>query len=294
MNASRRCDCPHNEQAVGWALHVLEPDEEMAVLLHLPRCSSCQVAVLEAERVLASLGASIEQIDPPASLRHTLLARVAETPQHPLMLRPRTSPEAAPQPLPAEPPPSRHRRDVENDDAALPPSTAPAARPSWFSQRGRRLIAASVALIGVLTVAGLSVRTTQVAERVAETAQAQTQTLAEIITQLDEPGTAHATLATPDGAKLAAVVVHDGQRTLVTAGLAPNARERDTYVVWGTGDGAPRPIAVFDVGGTGPDVRSVGFASEADGFSGYAISLEPGRAAPASPSTVVARGQVET
>lgn len=288
MNPSRRRDCPLNEQAVGWALHALEPDEEMEVLLHLPRCPSCQVAVLDAERILAALGASVEQIEPPATLRDALLAGAADTPQHSPMLRPRTSPEPDRQPLPEVSGTSRRRRGLDGDDPP-PRVVAPGKRSAWFSRRGRRLVAASLALVGVLTAGGLAIRATGPAE----TAQTQAQTLAEIVTQLDEPGTTHATLAAADGAALAAVVVHDGRRTLVTAGLAPNASERDTYVVWGTGNGAPRPIATFDVDGLGTDVRTVGAASEADGFSGYAISLEPGRTAPASPTTVVASGLVE-
>ena len=68
MNA-RHQRCPLNEQAVGWALHALEPDEEMAVLLHVPECPSCQAAAREAEDVLAHLGSSVEQVEPPRSLR---------------------------------------------------------------------------------------------------------------------------------------------------------------------------------------------------------------------------------
>jgi hypothetical protein len=288
MNPARRRNCSLNEQAVGWALHALEPDEEMEVLLHLPRCPFCQTAVLEAERILAALGASVEQIEPPTTLRDALLAGAAETSQHPPMLRPRTSPGGH-QSLPEVPATSRrHRRALDGDNSS-PRVPAADDRPSWFSRRGRRLFAASLALVGVLTAGGLAIRATELAE----TAQTQAQTLAEIVTQFDEPGTTHATLAAADGAALAAVVVHDGRRTLVTAGLAPNASERETYVVWGTGNGAPLPIATFDVGGAGTDVRNVGSASQADEFAGYAISLEPGRTAPASPTTVVASGQVE-
>ena len=34
--------CTRTEQAVGWALRALEPDEEMAVELHVPTCSAFQ------------------------------------------------------------------------------------------------------------------------------------------------------------------------------------------------------------------------------------------------------------
>ncbi len=53
MNAPE--DCPLTQQAVGWALHALEPDEEMAVLLHMPQCSACRAAAHDAEQVLSWL-----------------------------------------------------------------------------------------------------------------------------------------------------------------------------------------------------------------------------------------------
>ena len=75
--------CPRNEEAVGWALHSLEPDAEIAVAMHLPQCDSCRTVAGEAGEVLAYLGAAVEQLDPPPSLRDRLMAAVADTPQQP-------------------------------------------------------------------------------------------------------------------------------------------------------------------------------------------------------------------
>lgn len=277
-------DCPLTQQAVGWALHALEPDEEMAVLLHLPQCPTCRNAAIEAEQVLAGLGASIPLVEPPAGLRDRLLAYAARTPQHPPVLRPRTSPEDPP---PVEPPGRRLRLDAED---ATPSRARRFA--SWGGGRGRRLVAASLAAVAVLSVGGLVVRTTQLEQqRDAEIAQAQG--LSELIGQLGEPGSRHALLVdSTTGATVAAVVVHDGQRQVYTVDLPANGSD-NIYVAWGINPGAdPVPVGTFDVAAADQGPRTVGSTAEAEEFAQYAISIEPGHTAPASPTQVVASGQV--
>jgi hypothetical protein len=173
--------CSLNEQAVGWALHALEPDEEMAVLLHLQQCASCQAAVRDAEDVLADLGASVEQIEPPPSLREALLERAADTPQRAPLLRPRTSPETVRPPT--ETPEPRHRTAAEERAGSVGPRDTRPSRGSWLSRRGRRLVAASIALIGVLTVGGLAVRTAQLEQQ----RDAQAQNAADLVTPARPP-----------------------------------------------------------------------------------------------------------
>lgn len=289
MNDRTGSSCPLEEQAVGWALHALEPDEEMAVRIHLPQCAPCRAVVRDTEALLGGLGAALEQTDPPAHLRANLLARAAETPQfRGAALGPRRSPES-------DVHAARHRRG-QAATPARPPVAGPPAAPSRGPGRRpsrRRIIAAALAVAGVLGFAGLGVYTAQVQQQRDENI-ARSETLADIITRLDQPGAQLATLAADDGTPVAAVVVADGVRTVVTAGLAPNATADSTYVLWGVGAGSPSPIGTFDVAGTGAVVHSVGSAAEGEGFGAYAISIEPGRAAPATPTTVVASGQVET
>ncbi len=283
-----------NEQAVAWALHALEPDEEMAVLLHLPQCASCQEAVRDAEEVLSGLGAAVEQVDPPPSLRENLLARAAETPQHPSVTEP---PARAQTPPPVQAgagdPAPRHRAE-DRRDRTRPADGRPGAR-SWLSRRGRRILAASLALAAVLTVGGLAVRTAQLEQqRDAEIAQAQS--LEDLLRMVDQPGAQHALLTAEDGTTVAAVLVADGQRQVMPLGLEPNATDNTTYVLWGmTGpdDTTPQAVGTFDVAPAERGLRPVGSVGEADGFSLYAISIEQGRTAPASPSGVIASGQVE-
>ena len=56
---------------------------------------------------------------------------------------------------------------------------------------------------------------------------------------------------------------------------------------------APRPIATFDVTDAEAAVHSVGPDVPADGFSAFAVSIEPGHTAPATPTTVLASGALE-
>ncbi|WP_433038861.1 anti-sigma factor domain-containing protein [Actinomycetospora sp. CA-053990] len=107
------------------------------------------------------------------------------------------------------------------------------------------------------------------------------------------PGVTHATLASPDGA-LVGLVVDDGSGARVlTSGLGANGAD-EVYVLWGLADGTPRPLGTFDVTQQTPAVSSVPSTTAAVPFAGFAVSIEPGRTAPATPTRVVASGQVGT
>jgi len=308
MRPAQDFRCPQAEQSVGWALHALEPAEEAEAAAHVPTCEECRVLVDETEELLAMLGSSEQTSEPPAELRAGLLARVEETPQQltlPLpSLRPASSAPAPPPLSPAQtqpaPPPQRppaleperapeQAQPTPDQPPSEPsgPSRAPQARPRRWQLA---LVAAAVAV--ALGIGGLAIHTASVEQqRDAETSQ--TQQLASLLSELQRPGAKAAMLTPPNGAPVAAVVVADGERKLITVGMMPNPTSTHTYVLWGIGTGPPQALDAFDVtqGTTGP--RRVGSADEADSFTGYAISLEPGRSAPASPSQVVASGQVQ-
>lgn len=319
-------ECPLTEQAVGWALHALEPDEEMAVLLHLPQCAACRAAAYDAEQVLAGLGGTVPLVEPPAGLRDRLMAEVAETPQRPPVLGPRAvEPDAArPVPSAAAPPAPVPLASVPTQGGAADRRSRPddedvesaAARRGGRSTRGGRrgrLVATALVAAAVISIGGLAVRTTQLErERDAETAQAQTlsgllaerererdaesaqaRTLSELIAELGEPDSRYALLADVDtGSTVAVVLVDDRQRRVYSLALPANAAD-SVYVAWGLpAGGAPVPLGTFDVAPAEPGPLPVGPASEAERFPQYAVSIEPGRVAPASPSTVVASGEV--
>jgi hypothetical protein len=268
--------CPMNDQAVAWALQALEPDEEQAMRTHLPGCRSCRDMVRETELVMGELAASAEPADPPARLRDNILAAAAETPQAPK---------------------SESLSDaggaVATGGGVVRPAPHGGAR--WWPGTGspRRLVAAAVAVVAVLGAAGgLVVHNIQGQQRDVQVAQPQT--LDGLVGQLQRPGTSRATLSTSAGEAVAAVLVSPSERTVVTAGLPPNNRADTTYVVWGLGTGEPRPLGAFDVLAPGPGVHEVGAVAAGPAFSSFAISLEPGRSLPATPTTVVASGAVQT
>ena len=120
-----RPTCTRTEQAVGWALHALEPDEEIAVERHVPTCPDCSAAVRDTQAVMAQLATAVEQVDPPARLRASILDAAAATPQ----VRPQAARAAA---ALARAPPAAH---VPSDGSSRsgpggprPPGPQPAGR----------------------------------------------------------------------------------------------------------------------------------------------------------------------
>jgi len=277
MTADQHFQCHYQFQVVGLALHSLEPDEEIDVLGHLPRCRPCRAVLTDAERALAELGAATQQMALPSGLRTRILAEAAETVQDltagPLFGAAGEAPEAkAP------------------EEQAQAPEGAAHARSG--PTRRRQLTAVGLMIVGIVGIGGLAYHSAQLSiERDTEIAQARE--LAEIVTGLTQPGARHATLTARNGAGLAAVIVQNGQRMLVVSGLAPNDAERETYVLWGIGGSGPRAVGVFDVNGVGTEVRTLGPDVSTDGFIKYAVSLEQGRAAPAIPTAVVASGDLQ-
>ncbi|MDT0351237.1 anti-sigma factor [Pseudonocardia charpentierae] len=272
MTGDVSSSCPSGEQAVGWVLRALEPDEESAFRAHLAQCDSCREVARETEQVTGLLAASPEQVEPPPRLRDAILTGAARTPQ---VHRPE---KEADEPEPAGP-------------VAAPSPRAGATGPEPARLRPRRwarlLVAAAAAFLMALT--GLTVYTVHLYQQW-NTEVTQVQRLAEVIVRSKQPGSVNVTLTT-DGRPVAAVMVVDGQLTLLSSELAPNDRATTTYVLWGLGDAdaAPLPIAAFDVVGSDAAPRWSGAAPGA--FSGYAASLEPGRTMPATPTSIVAAGQ---
>ncbi|MCE0764384.1 anti-sigma factor, partial [Pseudonocardia kujensis] len=130
------------------------------------------------------------------------------------------------------------------------------------------------------------------AERDAEAARAQS--IVAMIEQIARPGTTHAFLAPAEGGPVVAAVMADasGQQVL-PVDLPANGTDR-VYVLWGLpAQGTPAPLGTFDVRGGAAGTQSVGSSADGAGYAQFAISIEPGRVAPASPSQVVASGRAE-
>jgi len=280
--------CPMTRQIAGFALHALEPDEELAVLAHLPRCTACTAALRAHDEVLARLGSETIVLRPPAHLRECILAAASAA-----------APESPVSPVTLVSPAPRTGKAIWSgpatiDRAVAPRDAGPTARPTEPAHRARRrrrlagalLAAAATVAVGVLAgqTAGLQ------AQR--DTVVAQSRDLAGIVTGLDAPGSAHATLLDGHGTPLAAVVTDPTALHLVVADLPGNDASSSVYVLWGTGAGAPAAIGTFDAATGRTDVHTLPPASP--GFTGYAISHEHGHTAPVTPTEIVASGILAT
>ena len=268
-----------DELAVGWALHALEPEDEEAFAGHLAGCSRCALTVAETTEVMGAMATDLPPAEPSEGLRDRLRAAVEQTEQvpaaHPVQA-PR--PAAVPSRAPAAP--------VARPLAAVTESRDLDARPAWRRVLPNALVAAAAA--AVLGLGAWNVVLDDARDQAVASAEEQSR----IVDSLLEPGTATVAPLTSDGQRVATVVARDAQVQVVTQGLDPNDRESQTYVVWGmTDEEDPVALGTFDVVRSQTDVRTVGSTSTGlDDFSGYAISIEPGREAPAEPSEVVASG----
>lgn len=292
MSASPSPRCPQAEQSVGWALHALEPAEEVDAAAHLAVCQSCRELVDQAEEVLATLGSSAPTLVPPEELRVGLLARIAATPQQPITPPPTPDPAAPaekatpPQPHPALEPVHTSARAQPDPQRTKPRDDSPVHPRRW------RMALVAAAIIAALGIGALATRTAQV-DQLRSTQTAQAQELARLLSEIQRPGARAAALSPAGGTPVAAVLVTDGESQVITLGLPPNASPASTYVLWGIGPDAPRALGTFDITVADSGLHRVGSVKDADKFTGYAISVEPGRTAPNSPSLMVASGQVQ-
>jgi hypothetical protein len=91
----------------------------------------------------------------------------------------------------------------------------------------------------------------------------------------------------------AAVLVTPAGRTVVTAGLDPNDISTPPTSCGGSAPAIRARLRPFDVTTPGAGIHEIGDAGADRPFAAYAVSLEPGRTMPATPTTVVASGPVQ-
>jgi hypothetical protein len=277
-----------DELAVGWALHALEPEDESLFAAHLRTCDRCRQTVADTAEVMAALAGDLPQAEPSDGLRDRLRAAVAETEQ----VRPVELPEAPASRAPVvrpplvPSPPLGGASPYGNLRAPLPPRRID-ARPSWRRVLPTALVAAAVA--AVLALGAWNVVVTGDRDAARSTAEEQ----GRVLDSLLQPGRAAIAPLTENGSRIATVVARDGQVQVLADGLPVNDASNQVYVVWGMRNGTPVAIGTFDVVTPQMDVRTVGSAATGlDDYSAYALSIEPGRQAPTTPSEIVATGQV--
>ncbi|SNS48696.1 Anti-sigma-K factor rskA [Geodermatophilus pulveris] len=279
-----------DELAVGWALHALEPEDEELFAAHLPTCTRCRQTVAETVDVMGALADDLPPVAPPERLRERLRAAVEQTEQSPTGRADAGRGGPPVPPAAADRPPAERRPEAGWSGAhrATSPPGAADPRSSW-----RRVLPSALVAAGVAAVLALGTWNV-VLSSAREEAQAVAAEQAQLVDALLTPGEATIVPLSADGVTVATVVTREDRVQLVTNGLAPNDTEQQTYVAWGTTpSGAPTSLGTFDVTSQQPALETVGSGSAGlDAYTGYAVSLEPGREAPPEPTVVVAQGEV--
>lgn len=262
MTGERRGQpCPNEELAVGWAMHALEPNEEALLRDHLPGCARCQLTVRSTHEVMAVMGGSVRREEPPPRLRARLMNAIEHTPQEPQKPnQPRHAlPDAAPIPL-------RPRRS-----------------------RARVLLAAAAVLLVVAMGGAAAVKLNQLSGEVSAV-KLQNEQMNRALALSVDPKASHVPLtSTTSGEEIGTLVSTASDAAFVPERLSPNDSGH-IYVVWGTSTSPPVPLATFDLQAGAPNLLT--WSADAHKHNKFAVSIEPGRVAPAKPSTIVADGQV--
>jgi hypothetical protein len=250
--------CPHRDLAVGWALHALEPAEESLIAIHMPECPTCIKIAAETEEVGATLGLSVPEAIPSAELEQRILSVTGASRIAPVV------------PMGSS---TGGGRDITK-----------ASR-----QRVRELVAAA-AVILVAAAVVLGVRVVQLSGELNQ-AQRQVTGMSEAIQTAADPASIRVPLVAKNGSAVGMVLANQDQVAVVTTRLPSNSEDH-TYVLWGLNGEVPVALTAFDVAREAPAPHAVPAAGAPKKFTGYAVSLEPGRRAPATPTDVVASGQV--
>ena len=278
-----------DELAVGWALHALEPEDEELFAAHLPTCPRCRQTVAETTDVMGALAGDLPPADPPERLRERLRAAVEEVDQLPSPDRDGDRPARPVPPVAADGPTPERRPEVRSWGAHRAPLPLGAADPqsSW-----RRVLPSALVAAGVAAVLALGTWNV-VLSSARDEAQATAAEQAELVDALLIPGQATIAPLSDGGTTVATVVAREDRVQVVAHGLAPNDVQDQTYVVWGTAAGSATPLGTFDVTSPQPVLWTVGSGAPGlDAYTGYAVSLEPGREMPSEPTEVVAQGEV--
>lgn len=155
---------------------------------------------------------------------------------------------------------------------------------------GRRRLSRALVAAAAAAVVGLGVWNVRL-DAARDAAEARAGAQQEVVATLLEEGPATLVPVTDDdGRPVATVLRRDEAAQLVTHGLPANDRDENVYVLWGLTADGPEALGGFDVAGPEPALQPVIAEAPSGTWTGYAISLEPGRRPPPEPTDVVARG----
>lgn len=239
------------------ALGALPPDEREAVQAHIQTCESCRTELAGFQETVALLAAVSAEV-PPASLRRSVLAAVAVTPQLPPVDRP----------APASPPAVPIVRPEESGAAEIPDNVH-YLRP-WY----RRPVTWIAAAVAALVIGGGLVAVDQFRGQQQE-AQSPAQCVA--------TATDRSELTPASGQGVVTYSPSCGAVTVDVAGL-PALPDDRTYQLWALSDQAdvaPRSLGLLPQAADGrPQVVT---ESTQPGEVAVAVTAEPGQGS-ASPT----------
>ena len=249
--------------AAGHAFNALEPEDEHAFLAHLAGCDRCKRDLESYQGVGAGLAYGAEPAEPPADLgRRILDAAAAE--------RPATFPREAPVPLFRQP--GRERRAGRKWEPTFRLATVGTA--------------AAFALVLALTGWNVMLRADNV------TARASLAKRNAALRCLTAAGSARATLAA-ETAPHGTACVGGGRAYVFVDRLAPNDTSSSVYVLWWQDEQEGlHAVAPFDVPDSGSGLFELPITAKPADVRGLAISLEPGRGMPTTPTQRIAYGAV--
>jgi hypothetical protein len=273
-----------DELAVGYALSALEPEELDRFVQHLiGQCAQCNRSVSDTNTVGAGLAAAFPVPEPRESLRDDVLsAAFAARPAVPQTTADLPAPVAGAHAEP-ESTPAPLDELAERRDRRSRTGRSKTARVSWVLTAAAAVVAVVMSAVAVSAVHSRNDQRSVSASR------------AQVISAITSGGSARVVaLRTDGGSTVATVVAHKDSVAVVPNGIEANSKTT-SYVLWGIASATSAPVAlgVFDVAGGGEQATQVGSDSRGyAGFTTFAISHEPGHTPPASPSTIVATGQV--
>ena len=281
--------------AVGYALSALEPGEQATFVEHLETCLRCQRTVAEASSIGGALAMSVAAPVPAPALRGRVLeaalaARPAGTravdlpPAAPPVVVPEEEPPARPTEPPAAPRPPEPSADVV-------PIRAGKARHAAAKRRPGRWILAGIAALLVLAIGAGFVSVVRDRNHQRSLAEQREQSISSLL-HSSPVAVQIANLETKK--PLGTVVASPSSVSFVTSTLPENDPAK-TYVLWGltsANDKHPVALGAFDVTKTGLTARLVGSDPTANysKYPVYAVSYEPGRKAPPTPTAVIGVG----
>ncbi len=259
------------EQAAGWVLGALSPEEEALVRDHLASCPEPHPEIDELGGVVPYLAESVEPIEPPVGLRDRIMAAAAAD----LAAR-----QPASAPAPTEP----------AVVTRFPTADERAERAERSGRGGRSPLQWAAGLAAVIAIAALGFWNVGL-QRDLEATRAYERGLSAVLDVAAQPGSQAAILSPQAGGGPSGLgaVAADGRVALVMRDLAPTTGT-EVYEAWViAGDGAPVPIGGFTVGSTGTGVFTAGGAPAAAGVT-LALTREPGPGATTPTAPILSLG----